>query len=374
MLDTFRPYTLDRTVRLILTLAVAAGLVWLVGYVADVLVPLAVALLAAYLLHPLVKLVQRRLKARTPAVLVTVGGLLALLLGVTLLIGPVVSREFTTAIAMFRGFVEEGSPLRQRMRAALPPAAHQWIESLLRAEDLQRFLAENAELRAAAVSAVKWAVPHLWGIVSGVLAVLGLTAQVFLVLLYLVFILIDYERLERRWKDYLPPRYRQGIVAFLGDFNQALARYFRGQFIVAACAGVLLAAGFALMGLRMGILLGLAIGLLNMVPYLQVVGLPPAYLLAAMTAWDRGGSVWWYAGGVTAVFLVAQVLGDAVITPRVVGRATGLRPVVILFCVLFWGKLLGFLGLLLAIPLTCLGLAYYNHLLAGQQGEATTGA
>ena len=83
-----------------------------------------------------------------------------------------------------------------------------------------------------------------------------------------------------------------------------------------------------------------------------------------MTAVEKDGSFWGYVAGVGIVFVVVQVLQDLVITPRIMGKVTGLRPVIILFGVLFWGKLLGFLGLILAIPLTCLGLAYYRRALA----------
>jgi predicted PurR-regulated permease PerM len=124
----------------------------------------------------------------------------------------------------------------------------------------------------------------------------------------------------------------------------------------------------------MGVLLGLIIGMMNMVPYLPIVAAPVVYLLAIMTAVEQGQSIWWYIIGVTLVSLISQALQDAVLTPRIMGSATGLRPVVILFSVLFWGKLLGFLGLLLAIPLTCLGIAYYNRMLARQQSQMAAAA
>lgn len=366
VLDTSKPFDTDRIVRLTISLALLAALVWLVGYVADVLVPLALALLLAYLLNPAVSLLERRLKNRTVAVLVAIFALLVVLAGVLALLVPVVSGEFSSLVRTIQDAATEGSPLRQRMADALPERVDRLVEAFLAEEDLQRFLRENAELQAAAVGAVRWAVPQLWGVVTGALAFVAATLQVVLVLLYLIFILIDYRRLEGSWKDYLPPKYRDHVVAFLSDFSRAMSRYFRGQFVVAMCVGVLFAVGFLLVGIRMAILLGLFIGLLNMVPYLQVIGLPPAYLLAVLTALDTGGNVLWYVVGVTLVFVAVQALQEAVITPRVMGRATGLRPVVILFCVLFWGKLLGLLGLLLAIPLTCLGLAYYHRLLARQ--------
>ncbi|UCG34038.1 MAG: AI-2E family transporter, partial [Phycisphaerales bacterium] len=115
------------------------------------------------------------------------------------------------------------------------------------------------------------------------------------------------------------------------------------------------------------IVLGLFIGLLNMVPYLQTIGVVPAVMLAAMTAFEKDGSLVWYLVGVGIVFAVVQTTQDALLTPRIMGKVTGLRPAVILFSVLFWGKLLGMLGLVLAIPLSCLGLAYYRRLLARQE-------
>jgi predicted PurR-regulated permease PerM len=109
------------------------------------------------------------------------------------------------------------------------------------------------------------------------------------------------------------------------------------------------------------------------VPYLQLVGVVPAVILAVVTAVEQGSPVQGYLIGVGVVFLVAQILQDVVITPRIMGEATGLRPVVILFCVFFWGKLLGFLGVLLAIPLTCLGLAHYRRLLKAQAADMQIG-
>ncbi len=216
---------------------------------------------------------------------------------------------------------------------------------------------------------VKKVVPQVWGLVSGGFALLGILIQLVLVLVYLIFVLIDFRKFEATWQSYIPPRVREGVVRFLHDFNDAMAKYFRGQFVVAATVGILMAIGFSIVGVKMAILLGLAIGAMNMVPYLQLAGAVPAYGLAVLSALEKDGSMAWYLIGVTLVFVVVQVIQDVLITPRVMGQVTGLRPVIILFAVFLWGKLLGFLGVLLAIPLTCIGLAYYRRLLAEQQHE-----
>lgn len=369
MLTESKPYTFDRVVRIVIGLMTLIALYWLLNAVASVLIPLAIGILLAYLLNPLVTRVQRRVTNRTAAVMITVVGLLLLMLLALVLVLPVVSREFARFVEIVAGLVSEGSPLRQRLASALPQQLYEQIDTTLKQPDLQNFFSEHPDLFHAGLTAVRWAVPQLLGVVTGTLAILGAAIQAFLVLLYLVFILIDYDRLSGQWQSYLPPKYRDSILAFLGEFNDAMSKYFRGQFVVASIVGVLFALGFWLVGVRLGILLGLLIGVLNMVPYLQIAGAVPAYLLALISAADGPHGVWWYLIGVTLVFIIVQSTQDAVITPRVMGQVTGLRPVVILFSVLFWGQLFGFLGLLLAIPLTCLGVAYYRRFLDTQSRE-----
>ena len=201
--------------------------------------------------------------------------------------------------------------------------------------------------------------------------VLGLTALI-IVLLYLVFLLLDYPEYAKTWHGFIPPRYREQTLAFLGDFEAVLRRYLRGQAVVALLMGVLFSIGFSLIGLPMAVPLGLFIGLLNMVPYLQTVGLVPALLLALMRSVETGSSLIVSIVLTLAVFAVAQLIQDALIVPRVMGKATGLRPVAVLLGVFIWGKLLGFLGLLLAIPLTCLAIAYYRRLVLNQSVEETS--
>ncbi len=181
------------------------------------------------------------------------------------------------------------------------------------------------------------------------------------VLIYLVFLLLDFQQYAATWRAMLPPKYGASLLSFLSDFEVAMRRYFRGQFLVACCVGVFCSIGFTLIGLPMGILLGLFVGLLNMVPYLQMVALVPAGVLALLRALESNGSVMGSFAWVLVVMGVVQVLQDAVIVPRIMGKTTGLRPVSILLGVFIWGKLLGFIGLLLAIPLTCLGIAYYRR-------------
>jgi predicted PurR-regulated permease PerM len=209
-----------------------------------------------------------------------------------------------------------------------------------------------------------------WSIVAfAVNSLLGLTVLV-LILLYVVFLLLDFPAYVASWKSFLPPEQAGGILEFLVEFEKAMRRYFRGQFVVASCVGVLSVIGFSIIGLPLAVPMGLLIGALNMVPYLQIVGMIPTLLLAVLGAVQAGSSITLAIFAVLAVFAVVQVIQDAVLVPKIMGKATGLRPVAIMLGIFIWGKLLGFLGLLLAIPLTCLGIAYYRRLVLRQRATA----
>lgn len=364
-------HPLDRILRAGTTLAIIAGILFLVAQVADVLVPLALGLLLAYLIDPVVAWVQSGVKRRNVAVFITIGGAALLLTVVCLILLPMISHEFKHLLEMVREALEPGSNFRSSLRSRIPEDLFVMLEEILRSREVQTFVTESDEVRSAAIGFLRKLLPGLMGIVSGAFSIVGILIQALLVLVYLVFILIDFRKFQASWQGYLPAAWRSGIVEFLSEFNDALAVYFRGQFMIASTVGVLFAVGFSLVGLKMAVVLGLFIGLLNMVPYLQLAGIIPAVILALMTAAQQNAPLQGYLLGVAAVFLVAQVLQDVVITPRIMGEATGLRPVVILFCVFFWGKLLGFLGVLLAIPLTCLGLAYYRRLMNDPVTAAT---
>ncbi len=368
-MTTNKPYTFDRVVRRLLAVGVAVGAIALVGYIADILIPLVIGILLAYLLDPIVQVVNKRIKNHSVAVLLTVILMLGTVTSAITLTFPVVAGEFRTGVALVRDVFEPGSNLRKKLDARLPPGLADEIGGMVWDEDVQAFLKDNSELQSFMVAGFKKVVPRLWGVVSGALSVLAMGLQAFLILLYLIFILMDYRKFRETWPEYLPPQIRENVVALVEDFNGALSAYFRGQFVIASIVGLLFAVGFSLIGLRMAILLGLFVGALNMVPYLQIFGTLPAMSLAVITALEKDTSFLPYAGGVALVFVLVQVIQDALITPRIMGDITGLRPVVILFCVLFWGKLLGFLGVLLAIPLTCLGLAYYNRMIKQQEHE-----
>lgn len=356
-----KPMTFDTVVRMAIGAALIYGTIRLLGYLSDVLIPFAVALLLAYMIHPLVLMVEGKLKNRflsvLAALLIVIGGITALILFVF----PLVTDEVSHMGQILTGIVND-SAIAERAAKYLPANFWEALREYFAREDVQAFFRTDRFV-ALLEGAVQKILPGLWGVITGtasfLLGLIGLS----IIGLYLIFLLMDYEKVSDAWRNFLPPKYRHGIIAFVNDFQLSMNRYFRGQALVASIVGILMAGGFWLIHLPLGILLGLFIGLLNMVPYLQLVGLVPAFILALFYSLETGTSLWVSLGMTGLVVFVVQVIQDTVLVPRIMGRVTGLNPVMILLSLSIWGKLLGLLGLLMAIPMTCLILAYYHRLI-----------
>lgn len=402
-------YTFDRVVRMVLSAISIVAVVSLLRYLSDVLIPFVVAVVLAYLLNPLVSVFEQRTKRRGLAVGITIGGLAVLGLALIVLILPLVYSQITrfgrdleklrfdlaTSItidvppatqvpdpATFVGPPDPGPP---KSTTGLPELHQAWerfqseahaqprsqrfagfredVEGTFVGDLLEAFLryVNSEDFSKHVLQAARRLAESGWSILTfAANLILGLTGAI-LVLLYLVFLLLDFPDFARSWKGLLPPSYREGMVEFLFEFDLALRQYLRGQSVVSLLYGAFLALGFWLIGLPMAVPLGLSLGLLSMVPYLQAVGLIPALLLAIMRSIEGESGLLGSIVMTLMVFGVVQLVTDWFVTPRVMGKATGLRPVVVLLGVFVWGKLLGFLGLILAIPLTCLGIAYYRR-------------
>ena len=157
-----------------------------------------------------------------------------------------------------------------------------------------------------------------------------------------------------------PMRYRALATQVVSDIEQGMNKYFRGQGCVAFCVGVLFSIGFLIIDFPMAIGLGMFIGLLNMVPYLQLIGLVPTVLLAVIKAADTGQNFWIILLGALIVFAVVQIIQDTILTPKIMGKVMGLNSAIILLSLSIWGALLGILGMIIALPLTTLLITYYQ--------------
>lgn len=361
-----KPYTFDRIMRITITAGFLFVLIWLLGYLSDVLIPFAVAFLLAYLMNPLVQLVQKKIPNRAAAVFISLLGVILLAVFLGWMIIPMIVKEVAYMGKILSDLVNNAD-LAQRAAKMFPADLWQFIKDFASRSDIQDLFKTDKFWKTAGVAANR-ILPGVWGMITGtatfIMGLLGLA----IIALYLIFLLLDYRAFSRGWKELIPSAYRESFIGFVADFESAMSSYFRGQAAIAFICGILFAIGFTLIGLPLGILLGLFIGLLNMVPYLQLIGLIPAILLALFHSLETGISIWVVLGLTGVVFAVVQVIQDGILTPKIMGKVTGMNPAMIMLSLSIWGKLLGFLGLIIALPMTCLLLAYYRRFLSAGRG------
>ncbi len=370
MIPNDRSFTFERVVQLALFAGLAWCLVLLLDYLSDVLLPFVTGLVMAYFLDPITNRVQHVIKKRVLAALFTLVSITLAVFLVVWFMAPMVGNELADMGRTVSKMAAD-TELAQAAKERLPENVWEEVNEILKRDDVKRYLTSDGVVQMAKDTAKKL-LPGVWGVLSGAANVFTFITGLLVIMLYVVFLLIDYDNMAARWRDYLPPSMRDDVSRFLGEFIQATNRYFRSQTLVACCVAVLFAIGFSIIGLPLAILMGIFIGLLNMVPYLQTVGTIPCLLLAGLKALEQGDSFLGALGFVLLVFGVVQLIQETVLVPRLQGEAMGLSPAIILLSLSVWGKLLGFLGLILALPLTCLGLTYYRRYLwkLEQAGES----
>ena len=355
-----KPYTFDRTVRILISAGILAGVIWLAGYLSDVLIPFAVAVLLAYLTNPLIVMVQKKIPNRGAAVLVSLVGLIAAAVLLGWLVVPAVADEIVQMGRMATDLATNAN-LTEKASQWLPPDLWQSLKSFLTRPEIKDFF-RDINIWKILETLARRILPGMWGLISGTASFLVGFIGLAVIGLYFIFLLLDYDTV-RGWKDLVPPAYRDSVAGFVNDFESAMSNYFRGQAAVAFICGLLFALGFLLIGLPLSILLGLFIGLLNMIPYLQILGLIPAALLALMHAVESDANVWMILALTGLVFVVVQIIQDTILVPKIMGKVTGLNPAMMLLSLSIWGKLLGLLGMIIALPVTYLLLVYYRRLI-----------
>jgi len=364
-----KPYTFDRVVRILVAVILFSAGLWLLKYLSDVLIPFAVAFLLAYLLNPLVNRIQKKLKNRIVSVIMALVLVLAVLSLAGMITVPVIKNEI---LQMSRILVRvaEDQELSKRALEHVPPGLWESVQSMASGEEMDRVreILSRQDVWLLVQAVGKKVLPGLWRMFQGAANLIFALMGGFVVLLYLVFLLIDYQNVKSGWKGLVPVKWHEGIEKFSVDFNLGMSRHFRAQSLVAGCVGILFAVGFSLTGLPLAIFFGLFVGLLNMVPYLQIVAIIPACLLAVIQAIETGSSLFTTIGLTLLVFAVVQTIQDSLLIPRIMGKVTGLSPAIILLSVSVWGKLLGVFGLIVALPMTCLLLAYYKRLIDNPAG------
>lgn len=347
-----RPFTFDRTVRIFFTIAVVLAVLWLVGYLKGVLLPFVVACLICYILEPVVKWNMRwtRCRKRFLPVILTLLETTVVIGGLIMVTVPYLVSECQEMALTIKKFATT--------QISLPYLSESWhriIRENIDFDELSRLLSRDEWKQLA-----RTAISSSWSFLTSSLAFIAGVASWLIVVLYVIFIMLDYERLMLSFKQLVPYSQRERTFRIAADIKNTMQRYFRGQFLIAMLVGLMFAAGFLLIDLPMGVALGLFIGVLNLVPYLQLISLPVTAVLCMVWTMTTGGSFWLIFWEAMAVYVVVQCIQDLLLTPKIMGKAMGLNPAVILLSLSIWGSLLGFMGFIIALPLTTLILSYYN--------------
>ncbi len=346
------PYTFDRVIRIIFSAVAAVAVLFLINYLKGALLPFFVACLIAYMLEPIVRWNKRwtHLRGRfIPVVLTLIETCGAIAIFLALFI-PYFISETSTMADILKKYATTQIDIPYISRNI-----HDFIRDNVDFNTVTRYLSKDQWS-----SLAKEALASGWSFLSSSVAFVVGAVSWLVVLLYLIFIMIDYERLMLSFRQLVPQTHRHRVFHIFDDIKNAMNRYFRGQFVIAFTVGVLFSIGFLIIGLPMGVILGLFIGMLNMVPYLQLISLPVTAVLCIVGSVSTGESFWLIFWESMTVYVVVQCIQDLFLTPKIMGKAMGLNPAIILLSLSVWGSLLGFLGLIIALPLTTLILSYYD--------------
>lgn len=353
-------WTIDKIMRFVLLAGAVTLVILLLNYLNGVLAPFFVAFIIAYVFNPLVNFLQKKMRFRILAVVTVLAGIVGVLMGGYLLFVPRLNREIHLLghwIAKFFTEAEWGQRIMQFVPKDIWSAVQHFISWEKLAGMMQTMDFWNG-VQAVASKLLSGSI----GVLSGTATVIFWLSTFVMVLIYLVFIMLDMPKLRKGIANMLPLRYKDSITGMAHEMDQFMGTYFRSQALVALIVGVLFAVAFTVFGLPMGVMFGMLIGLLNMVPYLQLVSIPVALLLGIVYSLDSGMPFWEVALILTGIYVVIQLLQDMVLVPNIVGKSMNLPPVGILLSITIWGKLLGFLGLIVAIPFTCLCLVYLKRI------------
>lgn len=357
-MNTSRPFTFDRVVRILAGLALLAGAIWMINKLRNVLLPFCVACLIAYLLEPLVELNKRgmRLKGRALAVVMT-------LLEATVVIG-LLWYFFVPSIIDEIGQIGELIKNSRTSNVTVPfipdniaDQIRQWISSI----DLADILSGShmGSLLSSGTSLIASTIDFLLH-----------TLEWLLTFIYVIFIMIDYRSLMSGFRMLVPKRYRKVAYKIGDDIKDSMNRYFRSQALIALCAAVLYCIGFSIVGIPLAIVLGIMVGILYLIPYFQYITLIPVALVCLIDSMTGTAHFWPELGQCILVYVVSQSICDYVLTPKIMGHAMGLNPAIILLSLSVWGSLMDIIGMIIALPMTTLLLAYYQQYVVGDKPAA----
>lgn len=351
---THKEITFDRFIRIMFGLAIAIIAYLLLKKLSTVLMPFVIAWLLAYLLNPLVNLIQKKckIKIRWVSILITFVLLFVVLAGLCWLIIPPAIDEVLKLKDVIVKYVQENN---------LPDLFTQYVMPYLSStEDFKEYFSVSD-----ITTFLETMVPKIFSVISSSISAIVGVVMFLVSFIYLFYILMDYDKMTQGYIKYVPRDKRPFVQGLVNDVEEGMNSYFRGQALVALCVGILFSIGFLIIGFPMAVPLGLFIGFLNLVPYLQILGFVPTVILSLLKAYETHENFWPILLSALLVFAVVQTIQDGFLVPKIMGNVTGLNGAVILLSLSIWGVLLGFVGLIIALPLTTLLISYYKRFVIG---------
>ena len=340
-----REFTFDRIARmlvlsvLILLIYVAVQAIW------SVILPFLLAGIFAYVMMPLVRFFQYtlRLRSRGLSVILTLLLLGAVVYLAVIFIIPSINAEIEKTLQVISGY----SSGQDILMMILPRNIRNYLNGGLRWGNFPQQLSFEKVLEN-----VKLLLDQVGGIINSTLSIFSWGLVFLIGFIYFVFILLDFENLARGFISLFPKTLRPTIRTISMDLDRYMNNYFRGQALIAISVGILLSIGFNIIGLPLATAMGIFIGILNFIPYMQALGIIPLGLASLLMAAQTGENAFVCMLLAYGVLMIVQIIQDMIIVPRIMGQTMGMRPSLILLVLSIWGYLLGFFGMLIALPIT----------------------
>ena len=314
------------------TLVVLMFLLWLLS---DILLPFVAGLALAYLQTPLADRLERHGVNRTVAALLIVGFVVLAFILLALLLVPILGEQAAALIAGFPAYVARA----QTLMAESGPA---WLRQLVLEGDGGKSM---SELLAQGAGYMATVLKSLW---SGGKALASFVSVLVIMPVVTFYLICDWHEMVAILDGWVPPRNRPTVHRLACEIDAAISGFLRGQALVCLLVGIYYAVALSLIGLKFGLLIGVAAGVLTFMPY---IGSMAGLLIAVGVAFGQFWPQWTSIVEVVAVFLVGQFVEGNVLGPKLVGDNVGLHPVWLIFAMFAFGYLLGFVGLLIAVPL-----------------------
>lgn len=340
-----REFTFDRIARmlvlsvLILLIYVAVQAIW------SIILPFLLAGIFAYVMMPLVRFFQYtlRLRSRGLSVILTLLLLGAVVYLAVIFIIPSINAEIEKTLQVISGY----SSGQDILTMILPRNIRNYLNGGLRWGNFPQQLSFEKVLEN-----VKLLLDQVGGIINSTLSVFSWGLVFLIGFIYFVFILLDFENLARGFISLFPKTLRPTIRMISMDLDRYMNNYFRGQALIAISVGILLSIGFNIIGLPLATAMGIFIGILNFIPYMQALGIIPLGLASLLMAAQTGENAFVCMLLAYGVLMIVQIIQDMIIVPHIMGQTMGMRPSLILLVLSIWGYLLGFFGMLIALPIT----------------------